>query len=101
MSQTTGLMPNIDEYHINMSDSASIEKKFKELLQQYHVSVLPYTIENYNNLDDQSKQSVGTFMNFFVKCIHWFIWLTFQPHLYSRQKKNFLSQHHQSVMHPS
>ena len=48
-----------------MSDSASTEKKFNELLKDYRLSVLPYTIQNYDHLDEESKKSVGTLMNFF------------------------------------
>lgn len=48
-----------------MSDSASTEIKFNELLQEYRTSVLPYTVDNYNQLDEASKHSVNTLMNFF------------------------------------
>ena len=49
-----------------MSDSASTEKKLNELLPDYRLSVLPYTVENYDYLDE-SKKSVGTLMNFFCE----------------------------------
>ena len=48
-----------------MSDSASTEVKFNELLEDYRTSVLPYTVENYDNLNEESKLSVSKLYNFF------------------------------------
>ena len=48
-----------------MSDSASTEVKFNELLEEYRTTILPYTIENYNLLDAAQKESVGKLLNFF------------------------------------
>lgn len=48
-----------------MSDSASTEIKFNSLLEEYRATILPYTIENYHELDEEGKQSVSKLNNFF------------------------------------
>ena len=42
--------------HATMSDSASTEIKFNKLLEEYRSSVLPYTIENYEHLNDEVRE---------------------------------------------
>ena len=48
-----------------MSDSAATEIKFNSLLEEYRATVLPYTLENYNTLDEDGKLSVSRLMLFF------------------------------------
>ena len=47
-----------------MSDRASTETKLNELFKDYRESVLPDIVENYDNLNDKSKQAVSS-MNIF------------------------------------
>ena len=49
-----------------MSDSASTEIKFNALLEEYRLALLPYTIDNYNQLNEEEKHSVNKLMNFFL-----------------------------------
>ena len=48
-----------------MSDRASTETKFNELLKDFRESVLPDIVENYDNFNDESKQAVSSMNNFF------------------------------------
>jgi len=48
-----------------MSDSASTEVKFNELLEDFRSTVLPFTVENYDNLDDAGRASLNKLLNFF------------------------------------
>ena len=48
-----------------MSDCAATEVKFNSILEEYRAAVLPYTLENYNELDENAKLSVSRMMNFF------------------------------------
>ena len=59
--------------HATISDSAITEIKFNKLLEEYRISVLPYTIEKYEQLDNESKEAVDTLLIFSVAYIHWYI----------------------------
>jgi len=48
-----------------MSDSASTEVKFNELLEDFRSTILPFTVENYDNLDDAGRASLNKLLNFF------------------------------------
>eukprot|EP00057_Strongylocentrotus_purpuratus_P007736 XP_011662210.1 PREDICTED: uncharacterized protein LOC105437383 [Strongylocentrotus purpuratus] len=48
-----------------MSDRASTQLKFNELLEDYRKEILPMTIDNYEHLSDAEKLSVGKLCNFF------------------------------------
>lgn len=48
-----------------MSDSASTEIKFNELLEEYRKSILPYAIYNFHQLNNYQKESVSKLLNFF------------------------------------
>ena len=48
-----------------MSDRASTQIKFNELLEAYRQEVLPSTIENYAQLTDAQRLSLGKLCNFF------------------------------------
>ena len=53
-----------------MSDSAATEIKFNSLLEEYRATVLPYTLENYNTLNEDGKLSVSRLMFFFFCGLH-------------------------------
>ena len=48
-----------------MSDRASTQIKFNELLEDYRREILPLTIENYEQLSEPKQQSLGKLCNFF------------------------------------
>ena len=48
-----------------MSDRASTELKFSELLQQYRESVIPLVASNYNRLEGEDQEVINKLHNFF------------------------------------
>jgi hypothetical protein len=57
-----------------MSDKAATEKKFNEILSEYRKEILPQVIKNYEQLNTESQLAISHMNNFFVGCIHSFIW---------------------------
>ena len=53
---------------LTMSDSAATEVKFNSLLEEYRAAVLPYTLDNYNDLDEDGKLSLSRLNIFSVAC---------------------------------
>ncbi|XP_053385391.1 uncharacterized protein LOC123527298 [Mercenaria mercenaria] len=48
-----------------MSDRAATETKFNELLEEYRKEVLPNVLENYNTLNEESREAIDRINNFF------------------------------------
>ena len=73
-----------------MSDRASTETKFNELLKDYRESVLPEVIENYENLKEESKQAVSN-MDHFSCGLHALVHIAdaSQKSIYETEKAHF------------
>ena len=56
------LLANI---HNTMSDKAATEVKFNRLLEEYRKDILPEVVHNYDQLDEESRESLGRLNNFF------------------------------------
>ncbi|XP_065893139.1 uncharacterized protein [Dysidea avara] len=48
-----------------MSDRHIVEKKFNTLLEGYRLEILPSVIDNWNEMNTDEQQSIGTLNNFF------------------------------------
>ena len=48
-----------------MSDRASTQIKFNDLLEEYRTEILPQTVENYQQLSEAERLSLGKLCNFF------------------------------------
>ena len=73
-----------------MSDRASTELKFNDLLQDYRKDILPIVIDNFDQLDDKTRTSVERLNNFFCG-LHGLIHLATaaQTALLETEKGNF------------
>ena len=84
-----------------MSDRASTETTFNELLKNYRESVLPEVIENYKNLNEESKQAVRNMNNFFC-ALHTLVHMAdaSQKSIYKTEKAHFgwKCSHRQSLI---
>lgn len=49
-----------------MSDRASSELQFNELLEKFRADVLPELMTNWNELSDEDQRSASSLLNFFV-----------------------------------
>lgn len=49
-----------------MSDRASSELQFNELLEKFRADVLPELMTNWNELSDEEQRSASSLLNFFV-----------------------------------
>lgn len=49
-----------------MSDRASTETKFNSMLTEYRQEILPTVYKNFNDMIEESQQSLSRMNNFFV-----------------------------------